>query len=201
MADKRPSDIHPETGMRLPPVDRDAMDPKFHEMFDKIAKLQGPGNVAGLRGPSGVNFHSPVLAEHTRNLNQYLRYGSGIDGATREIAILASARETNSAFEWTAHEPIALEEGVSPDVIDVIKYRKALDGLDPAVATVIQLGREVVSGKTVSAETYDAAHALFGDRKLVEVVTMIAHYAATAMVLKTFDNQMLPGRESLLPVD
>ena len=27
---KRPSDIHPETGMRLPPVDRDAMDPKFH---------------------------------------------------------------------------------------------------------------------------------------------------------------------------
>ena len=59
----------------------------------------------------------------------------------REVAILTTAREMDSQFEWVAHEPEALKVGVPQAVIDAIKYRRDTGGLDAADATVIELGR------------------------------------------------------------
>ena len=149
MADKRPSDINPDSGGRLSFVEKDALPESAWEAYDRLAELKGPGNLAGLRGPGGIYLNSPETSRHVSGLNHYLRFGSGMDPQVREIAILASARETDSEFEWTAHEPQALEEGVSRETIDVIKHRKPLDsvpGLDATHAAVIQLGREVVGG-------------------------------------------------------
>ena len=44
-----------------------------------------------------------------RALNRYLRFEAGFTPRMREIAILATAREMDSQFEWCAHEPEALE--------------------------------------------------------------------------------------------
>jgi alkylhydroperoxidase family enzyme len=37
-------------------------------------------------------------------LNRYLRYDAGLGGRVRELAILITARELDSQFEWAAHE-------------------------------------------------------------------------------------------------
>jgi hypothetical protein len=42
----------------------------------------------------------------------------------REMAILTTARELDSQFEWAAHESEALGEGISREIIEVIKHRK-----------------------------------------------------------------------------
>jgi len=69
-----------------------------------------------------------------------LRREAGISPRIREIAIMTTAREFDSLFEWNAHEPEGLKEGVPPAVVDAIKNRKSLDGLDPTDAIVTQFG-------------------------------------------------------------
>jgi 4-carboxymuconolactone decarboxylase len=41
-----------------------------------------------------------------------------LGGRVRELAILTTARELDSQFEWAAHEPEALGEGISREIIE-----------------------------------------------------------------------------------
>jgi len=112
------------------------------------------GSIRGLRGPGGIHLHSPQLALHTRALNHYLRREAGLGGRLRELAILTTARELDSQIEWTAHEPEALREGLSSEIVDVIRCRRDTARLDPADAIVIELGREIFANREVSSATF-----------------------------------------------
>ena len=197
---KLPDDVDPESGYRLPLPDRDGLDPVAQKIYDYFADPDGTSYV-GLWGPGGIRLHSPRVAEHTQSINRYIRREAGIDPRLREIAVLTTARAHDSQFEWTAHEPEALEQGVSQEIIDVIKHRKPLDGLDDIDALVIQLGRELFEEPRVTPETFARALEHFGRRGLVDFVTLMGNYAQTAAILKAFDMQIKPHWEPLLPVD
>jgi len=92
--------------------------------------------IQGLRA-NGILLHSPELSRHARPLNRYLRHEAGLGGRVRELAILTTARELDSQFEWAAHEPEALAEGISREIIEIIKHRNDTNGLDEADAVVI----------------------------------------------------------------
>jgi len=197
---KLPDDIDPASGYRLPLPDRAGLDPVAQKIYDYFADPEGTSYV-GLWGPGGIRLHSPRVAEHTQSINRYIRREAGIDPRLREIAVLTTARAHDSQFEWTAHEPEALEQGVSQEIIDVIKHRRPLDGLNETDALVIQLGREIFEGPRVTSETFARALARFGKRGLVDYVTLMANYAATAALLKAFDMQIKPHWQPLLPVE
>jgi 4-carboxymuconolactone decarboxylase len=193
-----PSDVDPNSGCRLPLPRREDLDAEGQAQYDTILK-KGPGAIRGLKGPSGIQLHSPVLARLAQPLNIYLRYDAGFGGRVREIAILATARECDSQFEWAAHEPEALKEGLSPALIEVIRHRRPLTGVAPEDATIIALGREMFGDRKVQSETYAKALSQFGRRGLVDLVALMAQYAATAAVLTAFDMQLDPGTEPGLP--
>ena len=111
---------------------------------------------------AGIQLYSPKTAEHVRALNRYLRFEAGFSPRVREIAILTTAREMDSQFEWVAHEPEALKEGVEPAVIDAIKHRKSTAGLDETDAIMIELGRQIFRDHKVTPETFAKAKAMFG---------------------------------------
>jgi 4-carboxymuconolactone decarboxylase len=194
-----PDDIDPESRCRLPLPRREALSEDARAAYDRLA-APGDGNLRGLRGPGGIQLHSPELARHSRPLNRYLRYDSGLGGRVRELAILTTARELDSQFEWAAHEPEALAEGIAPTLIDAIRNRRELDGIDEADAIVIALGREIFGARNVTSETYARALRRFGARGLVDLVALMGNYAATAALLTAFDMQLDAGQEpGLLP--
>src|SRR5215470_13895448 len=193
-----PSDIDPQSGFRLPLPKREDLDEVGKRHYDRVG---APGaSIAGLKGPSGIGLYSPKAAEHARALNRYLRFEAGFTPRVREIAILTTAREMDSQFEWVAHEPEALKEGVEPRVIDVIKYRKPTDGLDETDATVIELGRQIWRDHKVTSQTFAKAKDLFGPNKLVDLVLLMGNYAGTAALLTAFDMQLHAGKKPLLPI-
>ena len=193
-----PSDIDPQSGFRLPLPKREDLDQAGKLHYDRAAR---PGaSIAGLQGPSGIQLYSLRTAEHMRALNRYLRFEAGFTPRVREIAILTTAREMDSQFEWVAHEPEALKEGVEPDVIDVIKHRKPTDGLDESDATVIELGRQIFRDHKVTSSMFAKAKALFGPNKLIELVMLMGNYAGTAALLALVDMQLHPGQKPLLPI-
>ena len=137
-----PDDIDPQSGCRLPLPRRDELGPEGRRIYDSLADPNG-GTLRGLRGPGGIQLHSEELARRSRPVNRYLRNESGIEPRLRELAILATARELDSQFEWAAHEDEARRVGVPAEVIEAIRHRRPLDAIDSDDAIVVTLAREV----------------------------------------------------------
>src|SRR5262245_37344397 len=163
-----PSDIDPESGCRLPLLRREDLDEAGQASYDRA---QTAASIAGLRGPAGVRLYSRGTTTQLQAIN--LRTGAGIPPRLREIALLATERELDSQFQWTAHEPVARREGVPESIIDVIGQRRDTAGLDAADALVIELARQIWRDRKVSAETFARAKALFGPYRLVDLVLLM----------------------------
>ena len=192
-----PSDVAADSRNRLPVVKRETLDPQGQQLYDRI--VGDSRRLTGLQGPGGIRLHSPRAGEIVLHLNNYLRFESGLGARTVELAILVTARELDSQFEWSAHEPAALRAGVSPEIIDLVKRRGPATGQSERDAAVIDLGREALSRRTVSSSTYARALKVFGPNDLVDLTLLIGEYSATAVLLNTFDQQLPAGQTSPLP--
>ncbi len=193
-----PGAVVPDSGFRLPLAKRDELDAQGRKFYDEVAS-EDPRNIAGLRGPNGIRLYSPKLGQLQRDLNLFLRSESGLSGRVRELAILAAARAADNQFEWAAHEPLARREGLGNEVIEAVRVHGSLAGLTEEQRAVIQLSREIFEGQRVTQETFSLALNAFGRQGLVNLVSLMGSYAATAALLKTFDMQLPPGVKPPLP--
>ena len=199
MSDPLPKDVHPESLSRLPLRRREEMDKQGQRFYDEVVGPQSR-TLAGLRGPSGIWLHSPVLGDRMRAVNQYLRFETALGRRLTELAILVTARELDNQFEWTAHEPAALAEGLSQEIVDIVKYRRPATGLGPAESVIIAFGREVFRDKNVRSETFARAVELFGYEGVVNLAALMGNYAATALMFNVVDQHLHPDRQPLLPL-
>ena len=94
-----PKDVYANTGSRLPAIKREDLDDAGKKLFDS----RGP--TADAFGPGAIRLYSLPVADHMAAVNSYLRYKSGLDPRLVQLAILVTARESDSEYVWTAHEP------------------------------------------------------------------------------------------------
>ena len=188
-----PKDIFPETGNRLPAIKRDELDDAGKKLFDARGNLDA-------FGPAPIRLYSDAVAEHMGAVNDYLRYKAGLDPRLIQLMILATARENDCLYVWTAHEPQALKAGVPLDVIDVVRYRKPLDGLAEKDAVIIQLARGAVGKHRVDSDVAAHAMRLFGKQGMVNYVSLMGDYAATTVLLNAFDQHIRPADTPRLPM-
>ena len=202
---KIPQDIHMDSLARLPQIMREDLDNSGRQAFDTYVR-PGTGYETGLRGPVGMWMHSPALAEAIFDVRQRVRYGTPKDQRLTELIILSTAREIDNQYEWSAHEPLAQAAGLEQEIIEVVKYRKNLDSLEPIRGfgeieqTLVKFTRELVSEEKVSTETFASSINLFGNEGLADIVGLIGYYNLVAMTLKAFDVQRPVGSELLLPI-
>lgn len=192
------SRIYPETGCRLPPLERDALDARGRAAIDRQLD-PAHGSLVGLRGPTGIRLHAPAIAENAQAMVRFFRSETLLDEQTREIAIIATARAHDSQFEWAAHAPLAAKVGVDAATIDAVRHNRPLDGLPARDALIIAIARELFGERKLSQDVYDRAVARFGERGLVELITLMAMYAGTASLLAAFDMQLPDGVAPDLP--
>jgi 4-carboxymuconolactone decarboxylase len=193
-----PKDVYPESGNRLPLIERSALDDEGKKVFDAVTS--NPNTLAGVRGPLGIRLYSSGMTRVRGRETAYLRYGSTISRRHVELIILATARAFDAQFEWTYHELEGREVGLEQEVIDVVKYNKPLTGLQEQDAAIIQIGREIFGKTPVKPDTFAQALKLFGRETLVEIVSLMGQSANTAILLHAFDQQLPPGQEPLLPL-
>jgi 4-carboxymuconolactone decarboxylase len=194
-----PKDIYPESRSRLPLPKREALDEQGKRVYDSVLDPKRP-TLAGFQGPAGIWLHSPRVGEPIREFNHILRNEVPLEPRLRELAILVTAREFDSQFEWTAHEPVALREGLDPKIIDAVKFRKAVSGAPERETAIIAFGRELFRDRKVRVETYAEMVRVFGQTAVVNITALMANYALTAVMLTAFDQQLHEGRKPLLPL-
>lgn len=201
MSDNRmPEDVYQESWCRLPLVDPNSLPEEARAIFDIHADPTGWSH-AGLRGPGGVRLHSPRLAQLWHAVGRYLRDETELSERVREVAILTTAREHDSQFEWQQHEKVAKGVGVPVETIEAIKLRRPVDGLTEDDALVIQLGRQVFGDHTVESALFASVLESFGARGLIDLISIMGTYSATAALLTLVDMQLPPGEDPLLPLD
>jgi 4-carboxymuconolactone decarboxylase len=194
-----PKDIHPESRSRLPLPKREALDEQGKRVYDSVLDPKRP-TLAGFQGPAGIWLHSPRVGEPFREMNRILRNEVPLEPRLRELAILVTAREFDSQFEWTAHEPVALKEGLAPKTLDIVKFRRPVSGVPEKESAIIGFGRELFRDRKVRSETYAEMVRVFGQSSVVNIAALMANYALTAVMLTAFDQQLHEGRKPLLPL-
>jgi len=193
-----PADIYADSLNRLPAVHRDQMDEEGKKAYDYNAG--GPGKVAQPTGPGSIALYSPGASEPLRRLNNYLRRDGNILGKQiTELAILVAAREADSQYIWSAHEPAALKAGISQPVIDAVKYGKDPSGAGEKETVVVRLGRQILREHKLDSGTFAKAVELFGKQGTVELVTLMGDYTLNALLTNAFDQHLPAERKPLLP--
>ena len=176
-----PDDIHADSRSRLP------LRPGPHRT--SVSALYGRMASPGGLGPGQIRAYGEGLGTLEARVGERLMM----------LVILVTARAHDSQYDWTVNEPKALEAGLAPEVIDVIRHRGPPEGLDEKDAALIALARALFGDHNVGAETYKRAASAFGERDLVDIVGLMGAHAADAVVLAGFDQQLPQGVAPLLP--
>ena len=190
-----PSDVHPESLTRLPPLTRNDLDAEGKAVYDNIVGDGPPPKT----GPVAISLYSPRIAQVFADLNGYLRYNGVLSPRHTEVAIVVATWEIAQQYEYSSHEPAALEYGAPQAVIDTIKFDREPVGLPPEETVIIKLGRAIMRDQKVDSALYLEAEKLFGRRGIVELVTVMGDYVMVGMVMTAIDQQLPADRPARLP--
>jgi 4-carboxymuconolactone decarboxylase len=167
---------------RIPLVDIAALDAAQRATFDRIAGTRGR-----VAGPFLALLHSPELADRVQAVGAFIRFESSLDDATRELAILVTARCWSCQFEWVAHAPLALAAGISADQLDAVADGRRPSSLAPTAAAVHDFVAELSRNGRVGDATYAAALGRLGVARLVELTALVGYYTLLAMTLNAHE--------------
>jgi hypothetical protein len=184
-----PDDINPVTLSRLPPVTPADLDEEGRRLLaERPAVNPGPG-------PTHVTNYSP----RDRSLGIPTGVGSPVGPRYFQLAVLIIAREIDQQYEWTAHEPAGLRQGLEQSVIDVVKYNRDVAGLSDKDATFITFGRTLYRDHRVSSELWARMIKHFGRQQTVQLMMIMGDYFRVGFMMNAVDQRLPPDRTPLLP--
>jgi 4-carboxymuconolactone decarboxylase len=138
-----PDDIHADSRSRLPLIPGRA--PPVPPAF--ASALYGRELAPNGTGPGYIRQHGAGL----------LSLEASVGRPTIDLAILVTARELDSQYDWTMNEITAIKDGLNSAAIDAVRNRKSSAGLAEKDASLIELGRELFHAHYLTSQTYSRA--------------------------------------------
>lgn len=191
-----PPDVYEDSYYRFRLLRREELDARGREIFDRLV---GADSASAPRGPVGMTFNSPELAEPVQQINTALRTNGALGTRMSEIVIAATGREMNSQYQWLVHGAAAERAGAGRRVLEAIRDDGDLSGLDDRDAVAIAFTRELFREEVVRPETFAAAVDLFGTRGAVEIAALIGDYLMMTTVYNALGMRLRPDQTPTLP--
>ena len=181
----QPDDVDPQSQSRLPLLPAPAQTLRSTpSLYGRTLSPQGTG-------PGQIRGHGAGRESLEANVARPLL----------DLAILVTARAYDDQYTWTLTEPAAVESGLDPAVIEVVRSGGSIAGLEDKEAALIDFGRQLFGPHTVTPETYASAlEAVGGSTNLVDLVDLMAQHVSDAVLLIAFDQHLPAGVEPLLPM-
>lgn len=162
--------------------------------------------VAGQIRPDGslLNLYG-TLAHHPELYGPRLRFGSYIqrdsllDPETRELAILRTAWNINSAYEWGHHVEAAKAAGLTDEQIARIARGPSADGWTDKQRAVLQAADELRREAFISDATWDMLSQHYDMKERIEIVYTVGGYTMTGLAINSFGVQLEPGYPAMPP--
>jgi len=157
---------------------------KHPELAESIAKIKGA------RGGRLINIyrlmlHSPALANAWFDLNQAVRYGTEIDGQSRELAVIRVAILNGVEYVQRAHGPAyALKEGLTPEQVAALWDWRASQLFNAQQRALLAYTDAMTENIEVTDNVFDNARKHFSERQIVELTMLIGAYNMLTRFLK-----------------
>jgi 4-carboxymuconolactone decarboxylase len=147
----------------------------------------------GISGPFVPMLRSPEVMNRARAMGDYLRYNSSLPPRLSEFAILITARRWSQNYEWDAHNRLALQGGLSPEIVKALIADRRPDKMAADEEALYNLCDELHRTQHVSDATYARAVAIFGEKGVIDILGIQGYYTLLAMVLNTARTPVPPG--------
>jgi 4-carboxymuconolactone decarboxylase len=191
---------------RFKPIPLDQLTPEQRTLSDAIKsgprsklKSSGASRPGPLGGPFNVWLRSPGIGDLVQKLGEEIRFRSSLAGKLNELAILVTARHWTSQYEWVAHHKLALEGGLNPAIAEDIAQGRRPSAMDADETIVYEFSRELHQTQAVSDATYNAALARFGERGVVDLISVNGYYSLVSMCLNVDRTPVPDGAPLPLP--
>jgi 4-carboxymuconolactone decarboxylase len=184
---KLPADLDSQSRARLPYLKSSEVDAKGKKVVD----IFGKGGT--ISGPLAFATYNPAVGQALLDLHDAAVTGGTLDPYTRELAILVACRETNYNLEWNGHAASGLKAGIDAKLIDVVRKRGPIAGLSEKDATIIRLGRQMLTDKKVDSATFAKAVELWGRRGTMDMVAVMNTYAVSGYFAIAVDEHSPEG--------
>jgi alkylhydroperoxidase family enzyme len=129
-------------------------------------------------------LHSPPLAEGWLAFFTAVRQGAELPGRYRELAILRIAVLNGAEYEFNAHTPFALKEGIAQAVIDDLRADRLSAALDAADRAVVAYADSMTRDVHVPDDVFARVRAHLTERYVVELTATIAAYNCVSRFLE-----------------
>jgi alkylhydroperoxidase family enzyme len=129
-------------------------------------------------------LHSPPVASGWLALFTAIRQQSTLSGRLRELAILRIAVLNGAEYEFKAHVPFALKEGVTQAQADSLRAGHAPAGLTEADEAALAYAEAMTRTIQVPDPVFAAIRKHLDDREVLELTATIAGYNLVSRVLE-----------------
>lgn len=168
--------------MRISEIDPDNLTPEQKAIYDRITA----GPRGQVRGPYHAWLRNPGYCDQIEKMGHYLRFAAILPGNLRELAIITVARHWKAEFEWFAHAPVALREGVSEEIVTAIECGNTPAFTDANEAAVHAFVGQLLTTGHVDDGAYSGMVDMVGEDGVVELIGLVGHYTGVAMTLNSF---------------
>jgi AhpD family alkylhydroperoxidase len=132
-------------------------------------------------------LNSPPVAAGWLKLFTAIRQQTTLPAAQRELAILRVAVVNGAQYEYQAHLPFALKEGVSEAQLAALDQWQNSDVFGPAQRALLAYADAMTRKIHVSAPVFDALRAHFDDRQIVELTATVGGYNLVSRFLEALE--------------
>jgi alkylhydroperoxidase family enzyme len=130
-----------------------------------------------------------IFVERSR-LSNALFTKTVIDPKLRELAILRTAKDCRSVYEWTQHVPAARHVGLTDQQINAIDNWPDASCFGELERLVLRFTDEVNANVKGSHETLEGLKRHLSAGEIIELLIIIGHWRQTASILETTEVEL-----------
>ena len=167
---------------RVRSLEREDLPAEHQQIYDDIA---------GSRGRVQPNFkallNNPLATSRMAALGGYVRFETPLSSRVKALAVLATARENDGDYVWTANLPQARDTGVDEETIQAMRERRAPHGLAPEDALIVQFTLELLRQHRITDGTFQAVQHRLGDAGVIDLLILIGYYGSLSHTLSALE--------------
>src|SRR5579863_9272447 len=185
-------------GDRFKPLKYDEMTAEQKIMIDHLLA----GERGGANGPFNVLLRSPEVGDLGQQFGGAMRFRTGLPRDVSEVIIIMTGRYWMAQYEWNSHKNAALQNGVTPAIVDAIAAGQRPTGMPANMEVAYNLIDELLTTHQVTDATFKAAKDKYGEKGVVDMIGLSGWYGLVSMLLNV-DRYPLPEgvQPGLKPLD
>ena len=178
---------------RIRPItSKSELQPEHQAVADAIVSVFGH-----IRGPFSMLLHSPELAQRLLPMVTFVRKDTIVEPRLRFVAILVASRERSAAYVWGAQVAQARLNGISEELIDLIRANADPAKLPPDEREIFTYVRQLMRTNRVDAPTFEALRERHSAQWLVELTAIVNFFGFVAGICNAFEVAPPPNGDSL----